>query len=57
MRQLMQQATLIDTLPQKSNLISCKPMVHISYIKLLRTDTIEPMIHISNIKLITNWAI
>jgi len=54
MRQLMQQATLIDTLPQKSNLISCKPMVHISYIKLLRTDTIEPMIHISNIKLITN---
>ncbi|KEH40963.1 hypothetical protein MTR_1g040083 [Medicago truncatula] len=25
--------------PQKSNLISCEPLVHISDIKLIRTDT------------------
>ncbi|KRH54696.1 hypothetical protein GLYMA_06G203600v4 [Glycine max] len=33
------QATVIDPLPQKINLISCEPMVHISDIKLIRTDT------------------
>ncbi|RZB57826.1 hypothetical protein D0Y65_046473, partial [Glycine soja] len=29
----------IDPLPQKINLIPCEPMVHISDIKLIRTDT------------------
>ncbi|KAG5054714.1 hypothetical protein JHK85_007224 [Glycine max] len=29
----------MDPPPQKINLISCEPMVHISNIKLIRTDT------------------
>ncbi|ESW05035.1 hypothetical protein PHAVU_011G146400, partial [Phaseolus vulgaris] len=33
------QAIVIDTLPQKINLISCESMIHISDIKLIRTDT------------------
>ena len=33
------QATVMDSLPQKINLISCGPMAHVSDIKLIRTDT------------------
>ncbi|KAG4190289.1 hypothetical protein ERO13_A07G022217v2, partial [Gossypium hirsutum] len=33
------QATVVDPLPQKINLISCGPMAHVSDIKLIRTDT------------------
>ncbi|AES60083.2 hypothetical protein MTR_1g040060 [Medicago truncatula] len=33
------QATEVASPPQKSNLISCEPLVHISDIKLIRTDT------------------
>ncbi|AES60088.1 cytochrome P450 family 96 protein, putative [Medicago truncatula] len=33
------QATKVTSPPQKSNLISCEPLVHISDIKLIRTDT------------------
>ncbi|AES60082.1 hypothetical protein MTR_1g040050 [Medicago truncatula] len=33
------QATKMASPPQKSNLISCGPLVHISDIKLIRTDT------------------
>ena len=29
----------MDTLPQNINLISCESMIHISDIKLIRTDT------------------
>ncbi|ESW05576.1 hypothetical protein PHAVU_011G191200 [Phaseolus vulgaris] len=29
----------MDTFPQKINLISCESMIHISDIKLIRTDT------------------
>ncbi|AES60089.1 hypothetical protein MTR_1g040120 [Medicago truncatula] len=32
-------ATKVASPPQKSNLISCEPLVHISDIKLIRTDT------------------
>ncbi|KAK7367828.1 hypothetical protein VNO80_09846 [Phaseolus coccineus] len=45
-------------LPQKINLISCEPIVHISDIKLIRTDTTLDLsqkaekVHISDIKLI-----
>ncbi|AES60098.1 hypothetical protein MTR_1g040210 [Medicago truncatula] len=31
--------TKVASPPQKSNLISCEPLVHISDIKLIRTDT------------------
>ncbi|AES94923.1 hypothetical protein MTR_5g019820 [Medicago truncatula] len=34
-----QQATKAASPPQKSNLISCDPLDHISDIKLIRTDT------------------
>ncbi|CAJ2677240.1 unnamed protein product [Trifolium pratense] len=33
------QAIVVDSPPQKINLISCEPLVHISDIKLIRTDT------------------
>ncbi|KAB2611760.1 hypothetical protein D8674_019792 [Pyrus ussuriensis x Pyrus communis] len=29
----------MDSLPKKINLISCEPLVHVSDIKLIRTDT------------------
>ena len=38
-RGLQQQATVASPLPEKINLISCEPMVHVSDIKLIRTDT------------------
>ena len=38
-RGLQQQATVASPLPEKINLISCGPMVHVSDIKLIRTDT------------------
>ncbi|KAB2599402.1 hypothetical protein D8674_009673, partial [Pyrus ussuriensis x Pyrus communis] len=33
------QATVVDLPPKKINLISCEPLVHVSDIKLIRTDT------------------
>ncbi|ONH92387.1 hypothetical protein PRUPE_8G172100 [Prunus persica] len=33
------QATVEDTPPKEINLISCGPLVHVSDIKLIRTDT------------------
>ncbi|KAB2605589.1 hypothetical protein D8674_005306, partial [Pyrus ussuriensis x Pyrus communis] len=33
------QANVTDSLPKKINLISCEPLVHVSDIKLIRTDT------------------
>jgi len=38
-RETQQQATEMASPPQKSNLISCDPLGHISDIKLIRTDT------------------
>ncbi|KAL8470452.1 hypothetical protein ACS0TY_033075 [Phlomoides rotata] len=38
-REPQQQATVTGSPPQKINLISCEPLVHISDIKLIRTDT------------------
>ena len=38
-REPQQQATVMGSPPQKINLISCGPMVHVSDIKLIRTDT------------------
>ncbi|KAK3001368.1 hypothetical protein RJ639_022230, partial [Escallonia herrerae] len=32
-------ASYHEPFPQKINLISCEPLAHISYIKLIRTDT------------------
>ena len=38
-RDPQQQATGIGPPPKKINLISCEPLVHVSDIKLIRTDT------------------
>ncbi|KAK7359102.1 hypothetical protein VNO77_01048 [Canavalia gladiata] len=37
--QKAEKAIVMDSSPQKINLISCEPMVHVSDIKLIRTDT------------------
>ena len=38
-QEFQQQAIVVNPLPKKINLISCGPMVHVSDIKLIRTDT------------------
>ncbi|KAL1074191.1 hypothetical protein V6Z11_D11G272900 [Gossypium hirsutum] len=38
-RAFVKQATVVSFPPKKINLISCGPLVHVSDIKLIRTDT------------------